>query len=103
MDSRAYITPWPILFLAAGTAGIAGWVAKFPMDVIKTRMQSTDVDSGGQRRRHHYRTILSTAIHSYRSEGYRILFRGLVPTLIRCVSVQVRGAHDLRHALGPSL
>lgn len=86
IDSGAHITPWPILFLAAGTAGIAGWVATFPMDVIKTRMQSADIDLGGQRQRHPYRTILSTAIYSYRSEGYRMFFRGLVPTLIRCVS-----------------
>jgi len=79
--------PWTVLFLAGGLAGIAGWVATFPMDLVKTRMQSTEPRPTSSK--DPYRTILSTVVHSYRSEGWRVFFRGLTPTLIRSVPVNV--------------
>ena len=35
--------------------------------------------------RHPYQTTLSTIVQSYRTEGYRVFFHGLSPTLIRSV------------------
>ncbi|KAF8957139.1 carnitine/acyl carnitine carrier [Flammula alnicola] len=32
---------WPALLLAGGVAGVAGWVATFPFDVVKTRVQGS--------------------------------------------------------------
>ena len=126
---------WPALLLAGGIAGIgksspfiidppksltyhiaftsAGWVATFPLDVVKTRMQSSSTTLGtsspvvpstvvdvspnalpttpllnqeslaSSRIVNPYRTILSTVVHSYQTEGFQVFFRGLSPTLIR--------------------
>jgi len=108
---------WPALLLAGGIAGIAGWVVTFPLDVVKTRMQGSQTilamssptrsaagdvlpnalsttpllaqESLTSRDVNPYRTILSTIIHSYRTEGIRVFFRGLSPTLIRAVPVNM--------------
>ncbi|KAL1742899.1 mitochondrial carrier domain-containing protein, partial [Schizophyllum fasciatum] len=98
---------WPALLLAGGAAGIAGWVFTFPFDVVKTRMQSPPQQSGAPTptpgspplaqaspllRRlpsDPYRTTLSTIVHSYRTEGMGVFFRGLAPTLIRAVPVNM--------------
>lgn len=36
-----------------------------------------------------YRTTWSTIVHSYRTEGIRVFFRGLAPTLIRAIPVNM--------------
>lgn len=80
----------------------------FPFDVVKTRMQGSEAvavspkavdlysattplvkQDGGSRDRNPYRTTMSTIIHSYRNEGIGVFFRGLAPTLIRCVVVLI--------------
>ncbi|KAH9986681.1 mitochondrial carrier domain-containing protein, partial [Russula compacta] len=35
--------PWAPLLIAGGAAGILGWIATFPFDVLKTRMQAQDI------------------------------------------------------------
>ncbi|KAH0836850.1 mitochondrial carrier domain-containing protein [Lanmaoa asiatica] len=93
IDSEASSIPWSALFLAGGLAGIAGWVATFPMDLVKTRMQSADPNptnlTASKLPADPYRTIVSTVTNSYRAEGPRVFFRGLTPTLIRSVPVNV--------------
>lgn len=68
-------TPWTGLLVAGGMAGIAGWVATFPLDLVKTRMQSTEAGS-----------LVWTVVHAYRTEGPRVFLRGLAPTVIRWVA-----------------
>ncbi|KAF9232831.1 mitochondrial carrier domain-containing protein [Melanogaster broomeanus] len=89
IDAEAHSTPWSVLFLAGGFAGIAGWLATFPMDLVKTRMQSTEpsvtMPNNVGYPRDPFRTMLSTVVHSYRTEGPSVFFRGLAPTLIRSV------------------
>lgn len=62
-------------------AGVAGWLVTFPLDVVKTRVQSTPgpADAPGNP----YRSTWSTVVASYRAEGLGVFFRGLAPTLIR--------------------
>ncbi|KAF8643010.1 hypothetical protein AX16_009255 [Volvariella volvacea WC 439] len=127
---------WTALMLAGGVAGVAGWVATFPLDVVKTRVQGSDRFSGtltptqssmaslttsrppstpatpapGSSAPHPYaerspllasramatatpsnpyRSMTSTIVHSYRQEGIRVFFRGLAPTLIRAIPVNM--------------
>ncbi|KAI5826759.1 mitochondrial carrier [Schizophyllum commune Tattone D] len=96
---------WPALLIAGGAAGIAGWIFTFPFDVIKTRMQSPPQQASSATPTHNatgaatpllnrpamnpYRTTWSTILHSYRTEGMGVFFRGLAPTLIRAVPVNM--------------
>ncbi|KAI0364562.1 mitochondrial carrier [Pilatotrama ljubarskyi] len=73
------------LLAAGGMAGIAGWVVTFPFDVVKTRMQSTAAAAPNNP----YRTTWSTIVASYRAEGLRVFFRGLAPTLMRAIPVNM--------------
>jgi solute carrier family 25 (mitochondrial carnitine/acylcarnitine transporter), member 20/29 len=92
--------PLPALLLAGAVAGVAGWLATFPLDVVKTRIQGSEtqrfvfmpspvegtrlLDSAViTQERNPYSTTWSTITHSYRMEGLRVFYRGLAPTLIR--------------------
>ncbi|KAI9440879.1 carnitine/acyl carnitine carrier [Lactarius indigo] len=83
---------WVGLLLAGGAAGVLGWVATFPFDVLKTRMQahlplrdatatttSAHVDS----------STWGTARAMYAESGSRVFWRGLAPTLVRAVPVNM--------------
>ncbi len=83
-DTSIAAHPWAILLLAGGVAGVVGWFATFPLDVVKTRVQS----SSGSDPANPYRSTWSTIINSYRNEGFAVFFRGLAPTLIRLVVFQ---------------
>ncbi|KAH7920911.1 carnitine/acyl carnitine carrier [Leucogyrophana mollusca] len=103
-DSDATSIPWPALIVAGGVAGVIGWLATFPLDVVKTRIQSSDYTPSENRQTlplrlplngtdatvsrfpdNPYRTTVSTIINSYRAEGFGVFFRGLAPTLIRAI------------------
>ncbi|KAF7431111.1 hypothetical protein PC9H_006831 [Pleurotus ostreatus] len=96
--------PWYAMLIAGGVAGVAGWLFTFPMDVVKTRMQGSQhhlpfepsanthliptasTHSNGS---NPYRTTISTIVNSYRTEGIGVFFRGLAPTLIRAIPVNM--------------
>ncbi|KAG8697241.1 hypothetical protein FRC09_007997 [Ceratobasidium sp. 395] len=116
---------WPRLMIAGGVAGIAGWIFTFHLDSIKTRVQS--VDYAPPRHLQHatvpsasfaagnnamglalaraysgtatspYRTTWSTMMYMYRVEGLRSFWRGLWPTIVRAVPVNMAtfGAYEL--------
>lgn len=97
---------WPVLLLAGGVAGVVGWLATFPFDVVKTRVQGSYIDlevpatpatplldrsPSGHKidSLHPFRNTLSTIVYSYKTEGINVFFRGLGPTLIRAIPVNM--------------
>ncbi|PCH36483.1 mitochondrial carrier [Wolfiporia cocos MD-104 SS10] len=83
--SGARAPPWQATLVAGALAGIAGWVVTFPFDVVKTRVQNTHSAA----RDNLYRSTRSTIVASYRAEGPSVFFRGLAPTLIRAIPVNM--------------
>ena len=88
--------------VAGAAAGIIGWIATFPFDVLKTRLQAgtitgtgtgtgmgimgadmTDKDTG------RLGSSWRTAHKMYAESGGRVFWRGLVPTLVRAVPVNM--------------
>ncbi|KAG8989199.1 Mitochondrial carrier protein ymc2 [Tulasnella sp. 427] len=75
---REELSPgYAVLFGAA--AGYALWACIYPIDVIKTRMQ-TDGFAGDSRK---YKSTLDCVRKVWRNEGINGFSRGLIPTLIR--------------------
>ncbi|KAI9468911.1 MAG: mitochondrial carrier domain-containing protein [Benjaminiella poitrasii] len=64
----------PKIILAGGSAGIIAWCSTYFADVVKTRVQTEP---------ERYKGFVDCIIRSYRSEGWRIFFRGLTPTILR--------------------
>ncbi|KAI9312383.1 mitochondrial carrier domain-containing protein [Dichotomocladium elegans] len=60
--------------LGGGLAGIAAWCSTYPADVIKTRIQAEP---------NKYKGMIDCFRICYQTEGYRVFFRGLTPTLLR--------------------
>lgn len=92
--------PWYGVLLAGALAGPASWIATFPADVIKTRMQalpdevepSRTLPKPGQSSITAVRRemgTLETVRYCYRREGLRTFVAGLTPTLIRSVPVNI--------------
>ena len=71
---------WGELMIAGGCAGTASWLATFPLDTIKTRIQGMSLKTGEK-----MPSTLSVTRNIIRKEGWRCLFHGLTPTLIRYV------------------
>ncbi|CAH1403548.1 unnamed protein product [Nezara viridula] len=64
--------------LAGGTAGSISWVIVYPVDVLKTRMQSDGINSKNK-----YNSYIHCFQDSLKTEGYMFLTRGIVSTIIR--------------------
>ncbi|TDZ15659.1 putative mitochondrial carrier [Colletotrichum sidae] len=78
---RKSIAPWKIA-LYGGLAGEALWLSSYPFDVIKSKMQT---DGFGKEQR--YKSMRDCFAQTYRGEGLRGFWRGIVPTLMRAMPV----------------
>ncbi|PLW13083.1 hypothetical protein PCANC_05731 [Puccinia coronata f. sp. avenae] len=78
--SRAEVgTGWAMLYGAG--AGYSMWLSSYPLDQIKTRLQTDGLPSQPGMRK--YAGIRDCARKIWVQEGYRGFLRGLTPTLIR--------------------
>ena len=64
--------------LAGGAAGSVSWVVVYPVDVLKTRMQSDGVNGPAK-----YKNALHCLRESLKMEGHSFLTRGITSTIIR--------------------
>mmetsp|Transcript_2738 Transcript_2738/g.10535 ORF Transcript_2738/g.10535 Transcript_2738/m.10535 type:complete len:330 (-) Transcript_2738:4559-5548(-) len=71
--------------LAGGAAGFAVWTCGYPIDVVKSTIQTTNLEGLPNGRRH--LGMWQTAQGIYTREGIRGFTRGLAPCLIRGVLV----------------
>lgn len=63
--------------LAGGLAGTFAWFSCYPIDVVKTRLQTSTTYSG----------IVDCFTRSFREEGIKVFFKGLTPALMRSFPV----------------
>jgi solute carrier family 25 carnitine/acylcarnitine transporter 20/29 len=78
---RKTIPSWKIAFYG-GLAGEALWLASYPFDVVKSKMQS---DGFGKEMR--YKNMRDCFTQTYRGEGLRGFWKGIAPTLLRAMPV----------------
>lgn len=79
--ARGDVPTWK-LALYGGLAGEALWLASYPLDVVKSKMQT---DGFGKTQR--YATMRDCFAQTYRGEGLRGFWRGIGPTLLRAMPV----------------
>jgi len=70
------------LFISGGVAGVAYWALTYPTDVIKSSLQSDELEHSQRK----YHNIIDCARKLYRDEGgWRRFFRGFTPCLLRSI------------------
>ena len=79
--ARKEVPAYKVAFYG-GLAGEALWLASYPFDVIKSKMQ-TDGFGTGQR----YKTMRDCFAQTFAREGVRGFWKGLGPTLLRAMPV----------------
>ena len=72
----------PKIALYGGLAGEALWIASYPFDVVKSKMQS---DGFGAEQR--YKTMRDCFAQTWRNEGMMGFWKGIGPTLLRAMPV----------------
>lgn len=88
MDSFESELSWTELMAAGGLAGIMAWLSTFPLDPIKSRIQETrwaspSSTSNFKASEHPYNNTLAATRSIYRELGWKGMWAGLAPTLLR--------------------
>jgi len=78
---RSDIPSWKIA-LYGGLAGEALWLASYPLDVVKSRMQTDRIGSHRA-----YKNMRDCFAKTYVKEGFMGFWKGLGPTLLRAMPV----------------
>ena len=72
-----------LIEILTGIAGVSSWLACFPADIIKSRMQSDAIDISNRK----YSGWLDCVLKTYRNEGITGFTSGLGPCLFRAFPV----------------
>ncbi|KAI1807472.1 mitochondrial carrier [Daldinia bambusicola] len=68
--------------LYGGLAGEALWLASYPFDVVKSKMQTDGLGPDAR-----YKTMRDCFAQTWRAEGMRGFWKGIAPTLLRAMPV----------------
>lgn len=79
---RKDIPSWRLCTYGA-CAGYAMWLNVYPLDIIKSKLQTDALDPKKQQ----YKGMLDCAAKIYQQNGIKGFFRGFVPTLVRAAPV----------------
>lgn len=79
---RKDIPGWRLCLYGAG-AGYAMWFSVYPIDVIKSKLQTDKLNKSGQ----NFSSSLDCARQIMKTQGIKGFFRGFVPTLLRAAPV----------------
>jgi solute carrier family 25 carnitine/acylcarnitine transporter 20/29 len=74
--------PTALVAAYGGLAGEALWIASYPLDVVKSRMQT---DGFGEAQR--FKTMRAAFRETWREGGAGAFWRGIGPTLMRALPV----------------
>ena len=80
--SRSDVPSWKVA-LYGGLAGEVLWLASYPFDVVKSRMQTDAVDREIQK----YKTMRGAFKSIWREGGMGAFWKGLGPTMVRAMPV----------------
>ena len=70
------------LMISGGVAGVVTWTSCYPLDIVKSRLQTDGIGCPPE-----YKGTIDCFIKSYRSEGWRVFYRGLGVTVLRAFPV----------------
>lgn len=80
--TRSEVPSWKVA-LYGGLAGEALWLASYPFDVVKSKMQTDEVGRDKWR----YRNMRHAFASVWAEGGVRVFWKGLGPTLVRAMPV----------------
>ncbi len=80
-------------FLNGGLAGTMSWLTTYPLDYVKTLIQSDNLDA------RKYKSAYDCAKQRYRQQGWKTFYRGLGITLLRSFPVNGAGFVAFQYSL----
>ncbi|KAK7757336.1 carrier protein ymc1 [Diatrype stigma] len=80
--ARADVPSWKVA-LYGGLAGEALWLASYPFDVVKSKMQTDGLTPRDAR----YKSMRDCFAQTWREAGFRGFWKGIAPTLLRAMPV----------------
>jgi solute carrier family 25 carnitine/acylcarnitine transporter 20/29 len=72
-------------FIAGGISGSSSWLLSYPIDYVKTVIQSQQIENIK------YKSAIDCVIKKYKEEGVKTFFKGLGVTLLRSFPVNGLG------------